>query len=148
MQTDFDGNYSITCNVGDVLVVNYVGMAPREIKVTPAMFGVEQRLFVERIPVKTIESDAYSKALKSVKKTSFNIPDIENSKHTFNDNGTYNQFQRIKAIAIKPENVNLTYFDPDIYFEVGVNSTLSFQFVKDNNLPELQNKFSQGATQN
>ena len=148
VQTDFDGNYSITCNVGDVLVVNYVGMAPREIKVTPAMFGVEQRLFVERILVKTIESDAYSKALKSVKKTSFNIPDIENSKHTFNDNGTYNQFQRIKAIAIKPENVNLTYFDPDIYFEVGVNSTLSFQFVKDNNLPELQNKFSQGATQN
>ncbi len=146
--TDFDGNYSINCNVGDVLVVTYVGMTSREIKVTAEMFGVEKRIFVEQIPVKTIESDAYNKALKSVKQESFQIPDLEDSKQTFNKNGTYNQFQRIKTIDIKPQHVHLTYFDPDIYFEVGMNSTLSFQYVKNNNLPELQNKFSQGATQN
>lgn len=148
VQTDFDGKYSIKCHAGDILVVTYVGMTPREIRVTTEMFGFEQTVFVERIPVKTIESDAYSKALKSTKKESFKVPDIDDSKHTFNKNGSYNQFYRIKAIAIKPENVNLTYFDPDIYFEVGLNSTTSFQYVKDKNLPELQNKFSQGATEN
>ncbi|RED43314.1 TonB-linked SusC/RagA family outer membrane protein [Winogradskyella eximia] len=32
-QTDFDGKYSIQVNVGDVLVISYVGMSPAEIKI-------------------------------------------------------------------------------------------------------------------
>ena len=33
-QTDFDGNYSITANIGDVLVFSYVGMTTAEVTVT------------------------------------------------------------------------------------------------------------------
>lgn len=35
-QTDFDGNYTISVNVGDVLVVSYVGMKNAEIKIGAA----------------------------------------------------------------------------------------------------------------
>ena len=32
-QTDFDGNYSLTANVGDVLVFSYIGMTTAEVAV-------------------------------------------------------------------------------------------------------------------
>ncbi|NRD18700.1 carboxypeptidase-like regulatory domain-containing protein [Winogradskyella eckloniae] len=146
--TDFDGNYSISCLVGDVLVVNYIGMTPREIKVTASMFGAKNTVFVTRIPIKPINTDAYASAVNGIKKNEFKIPNIEDSKYSYNTKNNYNSLLRIKAIAIEPNAVNLTYFDPDIYFEIALNSTLGFQFVKDNNLPDLQTKFSQGAAQN
>lgn len=148
VQTDFDGKYSIKCRVGDTLTISYVGMNSREIKVTAEMFGVIQQNYVERIPAKAIESEAYAKALKSVKQDEFKVPNIEEAKHRYNKNGAYNQFNRIETLNIDPEHVILSYFKPDIYFEVGVNSNLSFQFVKDKNIPQLQSKFSQGATEN
>ncbi|WP_299121503.1 carboxypeptidase-like regulatory domain-containing protein [uncultured Winogradskyella sp.] len=147
VQTDFDGKYNIKCNVGDIIVISYVGMTSKEIRVTADMFGVAQQNYVERIPVKPIESDAYNNALKSIKKQSFKTLTIEDSKHTYNKKG-YNAFSRIKAITINSENVDLTYFNPDIYFQVGVKSNLSFRFVKDRNLPKLQSSFSQGAAEN
>ena len=146
-QTDFDGKYTIKCNVGDVLVINYVGMSPKEIIVTADMFGMEQRNYVERIPVKPVESDAYTNALKSIEKQNFKTLTIDDAKHSYNKK-EYSSLSRIKAISINPENVDLNYFDPDIYFQFGVNSSLSFQFVKHRNLPKLQSSFSQGATEN
>jgi hypothetical protein len=146
-QTDFDGKYTIKCNVGDVILVSYVGMTTKEIKVTADMFGVVQQNFVERIPVKPIESDAYNEALKSTKKQNFKTLTIEDAKHRYNKKGYY-ALSRIKAISVNPEQVDLTYFNPDIYFQVGVKSDLSFLFVKDKNLPNLQTSFSQGAAEN
>jgi hypothetical protein len=146
--TDFDGNYSIKCNVGDIIVISYVGMGPQEITVTADMFGTSQKTSVERIKVKLIETDAYSEALKKKKKKSFEIPSIGDAKHRYNKKDYYNSLHRVKDINIDPEHVILTYFNPDIYFQVGVKSNLSFQFVKESNLPKLQSSFSQGATEN
>lgn len=148
VQTDFDGNYSIKCNVGDVLVISYVGMEPKEITVTSDMFGAIQKTEVKRVKVKPIETDAYSEALKNKKKERFKIPSIADSKHSYNKKDNYNALHRIKDIQLDPEHVNLTYFNPDIYFQVGVKSNLSFLFVKESNLPKLQSSYSQGATEN
>ncbi|WP_299098327.1 carboxypeptidase-like regulatory domain-containing protein [uncultured Winogradskyella sp.] len=146
--TDFDGNYSISCLVGDILVVNYIGMTPREIKVTASMFGAKNTVYVTRIPIRPINSDAYANAVSGIKRDELKTPNIEDTKYSYNTKNIYNSLLRIKAIDIKPNAVNLTYFNPDIYFEIALNSALSFQFVKDNNLPDLQTKFSQGASQN
>ncbi|WP_417871207.1 carboxypeptidase-like regulatory domain-containing protein [Winogradskyella sp.] len=148
VQTDFDGNYSLKCNVGDVIVISYVGMDPKEITVTADMFGTVQKTAVKRVKVKPIETDAYSKALKNKKKERFKIPSIADSKHLYNKKDNYNALHRIKDIQLDSEHVNLTYFNPDIYFQVGVKSNLSFQFVKESNLPKLQSSYSQGATEN
>ncbi|APY08381.1 hypothetical protein BWZ20_08770 [Winogradskyella sp. J14-2] len=146
--TDFDGNYSITCNVGDIIVISYVGMDPKEIAVTADMFGAVQKTEVKRVKVKLIETDAYSEALKNKKKKSFKIPSIGDAKHRYNKKDYYNYLRRVKDINVDPKHVILTYFNPDIYFQVGVKSNLSFQFVKESNLPKLQSSFSQGATEN
>ncbi|WP_299095534.1 carboxypeptidase-like regulatory domain-containing protein [uncultured Winogradskyella sp.] len=148
VQTDFDGNYSLKCNVGDVIVISYVGMDPKEITVTADMFGTVQKTAVKRVKVKPIETDAYSEALKNKKKERFKIPSIADSKHLYNKKDNYNALHRIKDIQLDSEHVNLTYFNPDIYFQVGVKSNLSFQFVKESNLPKLQSSYSQGATEN
>ena len=148
VQTDFDGKYSLKCHVDDILIISYIGMSPREVKVTAEMFGIEQQTYVERISAKPIETDAYANALKRLKKNEYKVPHVEEAQHRYNKNGAYNQFNRIETLNIDPEHVILSYFKPDIYFEVGVNSNLSFQFVKDKNLPQLQSQFSQGATEN
>jgi hypothetical protein len=33
-QTDFDGHYSLRVNLGDILVVSYIGMKPQEVVIT------------------------------------------------------------------------------------------------------------------
>ncbi|MEO1033499.1 MAG: carboxypeptidase-like regulatory domain-containing protein [Bacteroidota bacterium] len=147
VQTDFDGKYTIKCHVGDVLVISYIGMTPKEITVTANMFGKTQQNHVKLIPVKPIENEAYNEALKSIEKQNFKTPAIDDAKHNYNKKDV-NALSRIKAINVNSEEVDLTYFSPDIYFEVGTNSNLSFQFVKNKNLPELQRAYSQGAAEN
>lgn len=149
-QTDFDGNYSIDCTIGDVLIFRYVGFTTREVVVTPEMFNEEGTTsLVKRRAVTLIQNKAYSDAVQQLA-TDFVIPNIENSRHTYNKNGSYFEYQRIKDIRViaGKDNVKLTYFKPDIFYEIGFNSTTSMQFVQQRNLPKLQQIFSQGQPQN
>lgn len=148
VQTDFDGNYSIRCSVGETLVFTYVGSVTREIRVSPIMFDVNSKdLFVEKIAVKPIENNAYKNAIKSQTQTEFSLPSIDKSKRTYNRINRY-QFNRIKQIDIEKTKVNLTYFKPDVFFEIGLNQSFSSQFFKEQNLPKLQSTFAQGASFN
>ncbi|TSE05855.1 carboxypeptidase-like regulatory domain-containing protein [Aquimarina algiphila] len=147
VQTDFDGNYSINCNVGDVLVFSYVGFSSKEVIVTAELLGqIETIAMTKKEAVLPMQSTAYSDAIQKKTNTRFNVPNFNESKYTFNQRGSYFQYNRIKGIDIEKENnkVDLTYFSPDIFYEVGWNSTTSLQFVKQNNLPNLQRTFSQG----
>ncbi len=148
VQTDFDGNYSITCRVGDTLVISYVGIATREVLVTPNMFGESaDDLLVSQIPVKVIESNAYGDALKTNPKSVFAVPSLNNSPYNYNKQHDY-QYERIKDVNIQEDKVNFTYFDPDIFYEIGINSTFGVRFFKGENLPQLQKTYAQGATSN
>ncbi len=140
--TDIDGAYRIECSVGDILK----SMQTREVLVTPVMLeGVAVDSYSE---VYSIKSEAYGKAIKKLNQGRDSVPDIGDSKRTYNknNNSTYFDFQRIKEIEIQDEKVKLTYFKPDIYYEAGYNSSLGVQFVRGSNLPELQHSFSQGAS--
>lgn len=146
-QTDFDGNYTINCDVGDVLVFNFVGMKSKEVTVTASMFGVDNNSYViERLAVKPIYSHAYAEAIKNIKQTEINVPSIEDSKHTVNMKG-FNA-RRIRDIDIENDHLNLTYFKLDIFYEIGYTNTTSLQFIKNKNLPELQRIYAQGAPLN
>lgn len=148
VQTDFDGNYKIDCKIGDILVFSSVGMKSTEVKVTTRLFGMDPNIkTTAQEPVAKIQTEAYANALKELNKTSFEVPSFEHSERTFNKNNHF-EYNRIKAMEIKPDRVELTYFDPDIYYEIGYSSFTSFQFIKKKNLPELQTSFSQGAVSN
>lgn len=143
--TDFDGNYTIECSVGETLVFTYIGMAKKEVVVSPEMFGETTNSKLKYISVKKIHSDAYSQAIDKLKKKGNFIQSLENTKRTYNKNDAYFEYNRIKNIEIQKNEVKLTYFPPDIFYEVGYNSSVGLQFVKDNNIPELQRSFSQGV---
>lgn len=143
--TNFEGEYKIICEIGDVLRFDFIGMLPKEITVTAEMFGkTSKTVAIEKAPVKNINSIAYKKAINRVKQTIASIPDIENSESTYNKN-TYFTYDRIRNINVKKDSVKLTYFKPNIYFEVGFKTINSIQFVKTSNLPHLQNSYSQGV---
>ncbi|MCV6629953.1 MAG: carboxypeptidase-like regulatory domain-containing protein [Flavobacteriaceae bacterium] len=144
-QTDFDGNYSLECHVGDVLVFAFIGMKTREVLVTQEMFGQYSDDKLEYISVKTIHSNAYSKAIKKIKKKDDAVQNLDNSSRTYNKSNVYFQYNRIKDIDIQKDKVKLTYFSPDIYYELGYDANFGLQFVRNKNLPELQNTFSQGV---
>lgn len=148
VSTDFDGLYSITCSVGDVLQFNYIGYGTKEITVTSAMFGATSNtVTIKKTPVALIKTKGYTKALEKYKKDTFYIASVADSEKNYN-RSSYFEHNRIKDITIKKDKVKLTYFNPDIYFEVGLKTINGFQFVKDGNLPQLQNTYSQGIASN
>ncbi|WP_040279509.1 carboxypeptidase-like regulatory domain-containing protein [Psychroserpens damuponensis] len=148
VQTDFDGYYQIPCRVGQTLVYSFVGMKAREVRVTPQLFDSQSHdNMVEEVPVKPIENEAYKKAIQKKHDNTLYIPNLEQSNLTYNKDN-YFQYERIKHIDIKKDKVDITYFDPDIFFEVGYNTIFGIQYFKDKNLPQLQNTYAQGGTLN
>ena len=144
VNTDFDGKYRIKCNVGDILVISYIGQQTREVKVTNEMFGEKQfSTTVTKIPVKAILDSSYQKLVRKNLPSFLRIPNIEESSKT-HDGDQYLNVQRIKSISKVEDKVKITYFGDDVYFEVGISSLAGYQFVKQNNLPEIQNTFAQG----
>lgn len=146
--TDFDGKYSITCNAGDILVFSFIGMNTREVEVTSSMFGeTSNTVVVKKTPVKHIQSNAYKNALNQIKKNSVTKRSFEDSNKTYNK-GSFFLFNRISNIETEKDNVKLTYFKPDTYYEIGFKNITSIQFVKNSNLPKLQNTYAQGISRN
>ncbi len=148
-QTDFDGNYKIKCNVGDLLLFTYIGQKDREVKVTPEMFGIEQiTTAVRKVPVEKVLDTSYQKAVQQRLPSFLQAPNIEESNTTHNAPYNYINVSRIAAITTSKNKVQFTYLKPDIYFEIGASSLLSVQFIKQNNLPKLQTVYAQGMPNN
>ncbi|WP_103068120.1 carboxypeptidase-like regulatory domain-containing protein [Aquimarina sediminis] len=145
-QTDFDGNYTINCNVGDVLSFSYVGFSTREVVVTSDMFDTIDTTLTKNIAVIPIQNKAYTNAVEQYFTKEFVIPNIANSTATYNKNGLSFEYERIKNIKARDDegNLKLTYFKPDIFYEIEFSTTTGLQFVQQRNLPKLQNIFSQG----
>ncbi len=148
--TNFDGEYEISCALGDTLVFSYIGFDTREVKVTSELFGKNENiLIVEKKPVLPIKSAAYLAALKQIKKDSFSLSASAQQKQTYNrDKLGYFSYNTIKDIEADSTGVTLTHFKPNVYFEVGLKTRTGFQFVKERNLPRLQNTYSQGQSRN
>ncbi len=147
-QTDFDGNYSISCVPGDILVFSYVGMTTKEVKITSAMLHKfdDNNFEYEYVNLKT--NKYYKTAVESLKKQSDTIVSIDNKPKKVNRNLTSGKYQKIKEVKVGKDKVRLNFYSPEIYYEVGLNSRTGLQFVRDDNLPELQSQFSQGLSFN
>ncbi|UJH68617.1 carboxypeptidase-like regulatory domain-containing protein [Allomuricauda sp. SCSIO 65647] len=148
-QTDFDGNYSLNCEVGDVLIFTYIGFASKEVKVTSKMFGGNEKTQITKnIAVKPIVNDAYVNRLNQSDNPDFQIPDIDGSNQTYSLNQRYFDSSRIKQIEKGKDNIKVKIYPEDIYFEIGFTQKSSLQFVQRKNLPALQNQFAQGRPAN
>lgn len=144
-QSDFDGNYSIKCNVDDILIFNFVGMRAKEIKITSAMFGASfSNASTRQEPVKNIETDAFKNAISRKKDTVTFIPDLGASSYRYESNETYFNYQDIKDLRFDDHKIDVTLFDPDIFFEVSLTQQTALVFVPKRNLWKTQNTFAQG----
>ncbi len=145
VQTNFDGQYSIRCNVGDVLVITYIGQQTREVKVTASMFGEKQvSTAVKNEAVETILDTVYQNKVRKNLPSFLVIPNIEESSKTHNGS-SYINTARLKDIKINGNKVKLSYFERDIYYEVGASSTLGLAYIKQSNLPQIQTTYAQGT---
>lgn len=148
VQTDFDGYYRLKCRVGQTLVFSFVGMKTREVRVTSQLFESQSHdVIIEEVPVKIIENEAYKKAIKDNVDVKFLIPDLKQSNRVYNKNNDY-QHQRIKHIDIKKDRVDFTYFNPDVFYEIGFKTIFGVQYFNDRNIPKLQSTYAQGASLN
>ncbi len=138
VQTDFDGNYAIPCDVGDVIVVGYVGYSTREFTVTREMFSENINPYTG-MRVAPIKSIAYTEALQKNSINNATIPSVGSSPYTYTKEKEYRYFSRIQDIDIKNNVVYLTYFKPDIFIEGFANSTINIRNIKSQNLPNAQN---------
>jgi len=144
-ETDFDGNYSITCQVGDILQFIFIGMATREVKVTIELFGNKiLKPVLQEKPVTKIISNDYFDAIKTVIDSLSFTPEISENRLTYNKKTDYFDADRIKNINVVKDKIKLTYYNPDILYQINFNSNLSVQFVDKNKSPKLQNTFAQG----
>lgn len=111
-QTDFDGNYTIECNVGDILVISYVGFTTREVTVTPEMLGGQitpAQVFVKKAKVPFIKNDAYAQAIKRPELGLPQIQSVASSEYTYNaKNQAYSLLYNIKNIEIKENTKEVT----------------------------------------
>ena len=144
-ETDFDGNYSIECQVNDILLISFVGMTTKEILVTRGMFTSSlSTSIIHEEPVQKIIANAYYKALKKVADSLKLIPEATKNNLTYNKKGYYFNYSKIKDIKEKNGKLKITYFNPDTFYEISYGSNIAFQFIANNSLPKLQNTFAQG----
>ncbi len=149
-QTDFDGKYVISCNVGDILVISYVGFKTQEILVTEDMFsGVEvpERpiILIRSKPVYTIKNDDYSNHLRRMSKKLIFNPEYQTSiqkKHY----GHSRDLTNIARIKIKDTKIKFFQRKPSLYlYEIEYTGGTTQRFVQNSNLPKLQTAFAQGS---
>ncbi|GAA3510450.1 hypothetical protein GCM10022393_24880 [Aquimarina addita] len=146
--SDKKGAYSIYCSVGDILEFTHYGMETKVVKVSLDLFEHGKSMaFNRQEPVTNIYSTAYKKAIQQSTKPTHTVPDIKDSPREYE--GPFNfQYNRIKYLEARKDTVALTYFAPDIFYEIGATSNTNFQFVQQKNLPQLQNTYSQGRPSN
>ncbi len=135
-QTDFDGNYSIECNVGDVLVITFVGFSTQEITVTEAMFkGAIIPYKTPRMVVQQIKTKAYADALLQKIDSLGVIPDINASPYVYVTEKDRSPFRDIKDIKIKDSIVYLDYLNSDYYIRSEYSNNLKSRSINKRNLP-------------
>ncbi len=145
--TDFDGSYTLPCEVGDIIEVSYVGYDDKEIIVTKEMFVDKST----EIAVQKISTPAYINAVEKIKgKTNLSPITVLYKLESINKNLSdyHKTLDRVKKIKIEPDFafIELTYFKKDNRFEVGFNTSFGVRTIQKNNLPILQKTFSQGTS--
>ncbi|GLB47745.1 carboxypeptidase-like regulatory domain-containing protein [Neptunitalea lumnitzerae] len=146
-QTDFDGKYSIICNVGDVLVFSYVGFKSWEVTVTEDMFD-NGTYSIIKLPVVLIQTDAYAKALEKELDSSEIYYTKSLEKLNFKKKQYYFQYTKIKDIDQENDSLLLDYFKEDFAYEIEYSGTISWLFANKNSLPQVQNRYGQGRPSN
>ncbi len=145
VQTNFDGEYSINCEVGDILVITYVGYTTREVEVTAAMFkNSDLEVSAMRVAVKPIKNKAYEQALKRSNPSFKSIQNLDSSPLTYKVNREYFNFNQIKDISRNDSIIKIETYADNAFFEIALSQRSGFQYVPERNLPLTQKSFAQG----
>ncbi|MCP4176393.1 MAG: hypothetical protein GY756_01345 [bacterium] len=150
--TDADGNYCIDCNVDDVLVMTYVGMATQEIQVTPDMFTSpitstqKNHVDIDYMAVTPIKSDAYSKSLVSNTNEDSSYSNMHSASYWWQyERPGYNYYFHTgdyKKIIFRNNSFRFVKATDPLKFEILFNTTaISKKII---NLYNLQSTYAQG----
>lgn len=121
-QTDFDGNYTLDCTVGDIIVVSYIGYSSWEFEVSIEMMGLESATHpVKKEAVQTITNNAFSDGIAVQQDSLVGIPALQNTAYGYTHTSGYG-FTDIKDITNNKKVYSITTNDPRTAFEINLNT--------------------------
>lgn len=135
-QTDFDGNYSIACNVGDTIVISYIGFNTQEIVVTSGHFkeGTSKLKRVQPVIKKEVQpiiSNAFTDKVKKNRDTLVYVISMKDATTTYNKKTSKPDYRlhKIKSIKIKDSFASLKFRKESLY--------LSGDFISKTNISNI-----------
>ena len=147
-QTDFDGNYTIACNVGDILVLRYPRYMTQEILVTEDMLAEAYKktiVLIKSKPVYEIQNNSYRDSLRTLSKQAIFNPEDQKpiqKKHY----GYLKNIQDLARIQVTDTKIKFYQQKPRFYnYEIEYTGGTAQRFIQNKNLPKLQNLFAQGS---
>ncbi|HEX8576381.1 MAG TPA: carboxypeptidase-like regulatory domain-containing protein [Flavobacterium sp.] len=135
--SDFDGNYQIWVEIGDELVLSYIGMETRIIKINKDILQKNNE------PVNQIKTNDYTNKLRKP------VDSIEISKPSgnFDFNQLYNfENQEITKIS-RNTNALYNFKKKSQHHKLSLELHQEFIFSSPIRLPKYQNRFAQGRSQ-
>jgi hypothetical protein len=154
VSSDFSGNYTITVKKGDVLVISFIGMKSKEVRVDNAVLNIPKVNSTIKTVVNIIENDDFVNLLKKSKDTSNTTKKSGTfNKNAFNywgyDDMNYwkRNFSDIKLIKKNAEDVykvKHSYGYNKLYMEFNTD----FSFATPLEAHKYQKTYSQGRSLN
>lgn len=140
--TNIDGEYSIECSVGDILVVSYTGFNSIEIPITTSYFKDKSisKKKVRKEPVKPITSSDFTRALSA----RIEKPNIPLKTLFYSGNNLHN----IKKIGTLDNVLLITPKKRLWHYNVEYANVSLLRKVPESRIPALQSEFSQGRPLN
>ncbi len=121
-QTDFDGKYTLECQVGDIIIVNYVGYSSWEFEVTQDMMGITNEYIpVKKKAVQTVTNESFSKGIPKQNDSLYTAPILQKTAYGYNrkfGNSLYN----IQDITLKNKLFTITSSDLRTAYEINLAS--------------------------
>uniref|UniRef100_UPI0040498BF5 carboxypeptidase-like regulatory domain-containing protein n=1 Tax=Flavobacterium sp. TaxID=239 RepID=UPI0040498BF5 len=145
--SNFDGNYSIRVKVGDVLVINYIGLETTEIKIKSSMVSSSE--FSNGVPVEKhivlpIKTNDYAEKFQN------NDDTLSATKNIGTANLNLNSFPYIMTAVniVKDQNNFHTFKFKSDYHKLQIDFNSEFLMGVPIRLQDFQNQFSQGRSLN
>ncbi|TAE75673.1 MAG: hypothetical protein EAZ85_01830 [Bacteroidetes bacterium] len=163
--TDLDGKYTIKTKIGDILVIEAIGMKTREVLVTKdGLVALKEGKYTHRYiqpniiqpknkPIK--DSVEFNYEIFMGKDTSFAYKNAVDFSKQAKKVEFKNKTEEIPTFTELPQNIKIRknkiilssiptkdYFKPYNFWHIDYST--SFDFLESNKLPKLQNQFAQG----
>ena len=144
--TDMDGKYRVKCQVGDTLVVRYIGYTNQHMAVTWNLFKNKKVKFGQSITI--IKDHAYKKSILPYVQKNNSIPSFKGNTTLKIDRKSSRHLYNIQNVKVANGAITLSSKEHKLFFDLNFLQDQSFLFIPKNRIPQTQTTYAQGRSLN